>query len=373
MKLKEPNYNNCLTNLSNSILKYYNIPTYHNSLKKLDKILAKAKKTKNIILIVYGGLGTNILKMNSDPKSFLNKHLKFTIDAVLPPTATASLTSILSGLNPNEHGYLGWTQYVKPIDKTITMFTNTSIDTNEYVGDINHKYFAYTDILSLINERVDVTRLEPFGDNAYSSLEDMQNKIISLTGSKNQKFIYAYYNEPDNTIHQNGTYTEPTKKTIEKINDLTKVLCENLDNSLVIVTSDHGLIDADAYTLSSYPDLYNMLINNISIEGRCCTFFVKPGMEKEFKKLFNANFGKDFKLYSKEEVLKKELFGMGFNHEQLSSSLGDFLAVAQTDKYFRYNDQSESFAAMHGGITEEEVSLPVIIYKTKKSFWHKSR
>lgn len=33
------NYKNCLTNLANSILKHFDIETYHDSLEVLDKVL----------------------------------------------------------------------------------------------------------------------------------------------------------------------------------------------------------------------------------------------------------------------------------------------------------------------------------------------
>ena len=38
------------------------------------------------------------------------------ITSVFPPTTTAATTSMLSGLNPNEHGWLGWDLYFKKED-----------------------------------------------------------------------------------------------------------------------------------------------------------------------------------------------------------------------------------------------------------------
>ena len=46
------------------------------------------------------------------------------ITTVFPATTTAATTSIATGLNPVEHGWLGWNMYIEPIDETITLFRN---------------------------------------------------------------------------------------------------------------------------------------------------------------------------------------------------------------------------------------------------------
>ena len=76
MKIIYPDYENCLTNLTNSILKYFDITPYHTTLKKLDKILEE-DNYDNVVLLIYDGMGSNILNRNLDEKSFLrtNKFL----------------------------------------------------------------------------------------------------------------------------------------------------------------------------------------------------------------------------------------------------------------------------------------------------------
>lgn len=61
MNIKFPNYNNCLTNVTSSILKYFDIKPYHNTLSELDNVLKK-KDYKNILLLLYDGIGTRLLE-----------------------------------------------------------------------------------------------------------------------------------------------------------------------------------------------------------------------------------------------------------------------------------------------------------------------
>ena len=48
-------YNNCLTNVSNSILNYYNVKKFHNSNKEVDNKLLKSNPD-NVVLILLDGL-----------------------------------------------------------------------------------------------------------------------------------------------------------------------------------------------------------------------------------------------------------------------------------------------------------------------------
>ena len=364
MKIIYPDYEKCLTNLTNSILKYFDITPYHKTLKELDKVLEESNYD-NIILLIYDGMGSNILSRNLNENSFLRKHKIEDIKAIFPPTTTASTTTLLSGLNPCEHGWLGWDLYFKCLDETVTMFLNTKKDTNILVSEENmaQKYFSYKSIIDLINEKYKAFKLMPFGDNAYNDLADLNNKVINLCKEKGKKFIYAYYDEPDHTTHNEGTDSNITVKLYEEIDKSTKELYEKLKdtNTLVIVTADHGHINSKDITLSDYKDIFNLLKHDISIEGRACAFFIKEGKSQEFEQLFNKYFKDDFILYTKEEVIKNKLFGKGTENKYFKDSLGDYLAVAITNKYFRYNENSVKLTSMHAGLTEDEMLVPLII------------
>ncbi len=366
MQIIYPDYENCLTNLTNSILKYFDITPYHKTLKELDKVLEE-NNYDNVVLLIYDGMGSNILNRNLAGKSFLRKNKLTDIKAVFPPTTTASTTTLLSGLNPIEHGWLGWDLYFKWLDETVTMFLNTIKDTDILVSEENiaHKYFPYKSIIDLINEKYKAYKIVPFDENPYSDLEDLNNRIINLCKEKGKKFIYAYCDEPDHTTHSEGTDSNITIKLYEELDRSTKELCNNLKNTntLVIVTADHGHINSIPITLSDYKDVFNLLKHDISIEGRACAFFIKDGKKHEFEQLFNKYFKKDFLLYSKEEVIKNKLFGIGKENKYFKESIGDYLAVAISNKYFIYNGNSDKLVSMHAGLTIDEMLVPLIINK----------
>lgn len=122
MKVKN-NYNECLTNLACSIRKYFDLDYNHNTLKYIDDILEK-EKPKNVVVILYDGMGSRIIDRQLNKEDFFIKNKYKEITTVFPATTTAATTSIRTGLNPIEHGWLGWNVYIEKIDETVTLFMN---------------------------------------------------------------------------------------------------------------------------------------------------------------------------------------------------------------------------------------------------------
>lgn len=107
------NYKECLTNLACSIRKYFDLDYEHNTLDYIDKLLAE-KQPKNVVVILFDGMGSRILERTLDKNAFLIKNKVKDITTVFPATTTAATTSIRTGLNPVEHGWLGWNTYIAP-------------------------------------------------------------------------------------------------------------------------------------------------------------------------------------------------------------------------------------------------------------------
>ena len=118
-----PDYNNCLVNLSNSILKKFGARTTAGTLPIADKYLEG--EYQNVVLLILDALGTSIVEKHLEENGFFRSHMAGALDSVYPPTTVAATTSILSGLYPNEHGWLGWDVYYPQINKNVTVFTNT--------------------------------------------------------------------------------------------------------------------------------------------------------------------------------------------------------------------------------------------------------
>lgn len=364
----KPDYNNCVTNLANSILKEFGLKTFHNSLSDVDKLLEK--DYENIIVLLLDGMGSKILDKTLDKTDFLQANKLKDITSVLPSTTTASTISIMSGLNPVEHGWLGWDLYFEDLNETITLFRNTIKDSNKKTSvnyNVANEKLGYTSIVERINNETDFKAygLFPFGNGKYETRKQLYTQLVNITKIEGKKYIYAYIEEPDHSMHELGTSDIKIKELIKTINEEIIELSDKLKNTLLIITADHGHLDSTPIILKEYKDIYNTLERTTGIEPRCTSFKVKTGKQQEFEKLFNQYFKDDFILYTKEEVIKQELFGQGDFNKYFKSAIGDYLAIATKDKYINYDEKGDVLKSMHAGITEDEMLIPLICISKK--------
>ena len=371
MKVKN-NYNECITNLACSIRKYFDLDYQHNTLKEIDELLEK-KQPKNVVLILCDGMGSRILDKVLDKDAFLIKNRIKEITTVFPATTVAATTSITTGLNPVETGMLGWDMYYKDIDKVITTFksceksdpnhtvleeainyNNCHMKTKTITKEIkeNGKYLAYG--------------LYPFGKDPYNDVNEMDDKIINLCKEPGKKYIYAYQEDPDASMHRLGTYHDKVISIIKDINKRIERISNEVEDTLIIVVADHGHIPVENIHLEDYPDIVDCLLRNTSIEPRAVNFFIKEEKKEEFVNLFNKYFSNDFDLYPIKEVIESKLFGDGTENEVFKDILGDYLAIGKTNKTILYQGNSE-LLSQHAGYTDDEIYIPLIVINKEKS------
>ena len=366
MKVKN-NYQNCITNVACSIRKYFNLDYTHNTIPEIDKLLEQ-EKPESIVVILLDGMGSKIIKRNLPNNSFFLKNMKKEITTVFPATTTAATTSIRTGLNPCEHGWLGWNTYIKPINKVITLFKNSEKGQNEISQEflsVKEKLVTKT-IVDEINEKGNFTAEElfPFGENAYRDLDDMLKRIEKKVREPGKKYIYAYDEEPDATMHDYGPDSKEAIGKIKERNKKIEKLCKKLKNTVVIIIADHGHLKVEHLYLKNYPKLKDMLERTISLEQRAISFKIKENKQKEFEKEFNKSLGEYFKLYSKEEVLKNSLFGTGSKNELFEDALGDYIAIANDENNSNkclIDEGDDVLVSQHAGYSDDEIFIPLII------------
>lgn len=362
--LVKNNYQECLTNLACSIQRYFGIQPKHNSIKEIDELL-NSKKPENVVIILFDGMGSRILDRSLNQNDFFIKNKRKEITTVFPATTTAATNSIRTGLNPIEHGWLGWNMYIAPIDETITLFLNLEKGKNEPSAQflkVKNKLTQRT-IVNEINENSEYSAIEisPFSENKYNDLDEMLNMIKQQCALKGKKYIYAYDVEPDHTMHDLGPDDDKIKELIKIRSDKVEKMCEELKDTIVFVIADHGHKAVEPVHLEDYPQLMNMLARTTSLEQRAVSFKIKEGYKEQFIKEFNQIFGKDFKLYEREDVIKSQLFGDGEENELFFEAIGDFIAIADETNKCIVTKGDMVLKSQHAGYSDDEVYVPLII------------
>ena len=369
-KIVLPDYKNCIANLPNSILKKLGLPTNGDTLPLLDKYLQK--DYKNIVVILLDGMGKVILERHLKEAGSFRSHLAGIYSSTFCSTTVAATTSVMSGLQPCEHAWLGWDCYYPQIDENVTVFLNKIQGTEKPAADYNvaWTFTPYENVVNKIKKSGKEAHLiAPFLDKEIDSFEKICKHIKNICKSKAKpsgapecpRYIYAYWNQPDGLLHKHGCGSSEVHECVVDLEKQVAGLAAELEDTLIVVTADHGHIDINNVRIEDYLELYDCLIRHPSLEPRVLNLFIKDGKKDFFEKEFNRLFGDKFLLMSVEEVIAKNLMGTGMHHKMFRSMLGDYIAIATSDLSFDL--VGSNLKSMHGSLTPDEMEIPLIVFE----------
>ncbi len=368
-RLKYPNYDRSIVSVASSVLNHFGVKDCeHKTLPEFDMLLKK--DYKNIIVMLFDGLGTSVLKAHLNENDFLRQHYVTDISSVFPSTTVAATTAIQSGYSPLETGWIGWDMHFKEIGENVTVFRNTLQGTDDPAADYNiaNKYIPYKNIFERIEEingKNSAYCVAFYSKYHIKSVEEIRKTVYRISKKRRKKYIYTYWNEPDHTMHGYGVNSKQAHEQIALINKEAEKLCKKLRNSLVIITADHGQCDGKTVYLEDYPQLTELLKMPPSIETRAISFFIKDGKEEQFKTEFNKIFGNSFRLMTKEEVFSENILGFGTPHPKTADFIGDLFALSYSDMCIDFKRVDFEPIGVHAGMTDEEMNVPFIVFETK--------
>lgn len=361
----KPDWTNSNLNVSATLAEFLGAPNRNATLPVLQSELAKGYK--NVVFICFDGMGIYPLQRNLPPSDFLRQNIKQTLVSTFPSTTTNATTSLLQNKLPLEHGWFGWSMYFAQMGRNIDIFLNTDSFSGENVEIADSPlcapdyYFDHAksdyQISTVFPAYVKAVHAER--NHVFSGMREFFDIIKSICGRFGKQFVYAYCPEPDSTMHEFGVSSAQARQVIESISANMRRLAESFDDTLFVVTADHGQIDIEGYVdLYSDETLNDMLEIYPYLEGRAVAFKVKKGRKKQFAVYFTAHYGDDFRLYKTSELLKRNFFG---DVGDKGALLGDFIAAGTyTHKQALTTPRTPKLKGHHTGLTEE-MEVPLIL------------
>ena len=362
-KMVLPDYKNCIANLPNSILKKFGAEPPGDTLPLIDPYLEK--EYENIVVILLDGMGKVIVERHLAEDGAFRSHLAGIYKSTFLSTTVAATTSMMSGLQPCEHSWLGWDCYYPQVDKNVTVFMNVEQGTKTPAADYNLAWTLtpYENVIDRIKRYGGQAYISaPFLDPGLDSFGKLCDSVRGYCKNPGQKYVYLYWNQPDGLLHRRGCGSEEVHESMIELESEVAKLAADIPNSLIIVTADHGHIDNEQVQIQDFPQLTECLTHLPSLEPRVLNLFVKPEKEAFFVEEFNRLFGDRFDLMPMDEAIDRELFGTGKHHVQFRSMLGNYIAIATGD--LSIMTVEEEFVSMHGSLTEDEMLIPLIVFET---------
>ena len=380
-----PNYDNgSIVNLMSSISQGLGAESLYQPLPALSP--AELSASRNIVLIVIDGLGYEYLMKNGRATVFY-EHLQGKITSVFPSTTAAGVTTFVTGVAPQQHALTGWFVYLKELGVVSAVlpfkprhggppFSKAEVKPEEIftqaplAARIKAKSYA---IMPRQLVKSDYNRAMAGGAKlvGYRNLSGFFKTIkrVIRSNKKQQKYIYAYWPKFDTLSHEYGNGSRKAAAHFEKLNKKLSSFLKSLNSmdTTIIITADHGFIDADEskrIELKDHPRLMETLTLPLCGEGRAAYCYVRPARTAQFEAYVAEYFGDKCELFRSEDLIAGNYFGLFEPNPRLFERVGDYVLIMKENYVLRDSLLGESRAVhigYHGGVSREEMFVPLVV------------
>jgi len=399
----KPDYSGyCLSNIPSTIMSILGVDPKRPSLPKDALGDVETSGVENVILLLCDGLGYREWKRQGG-KGFFGAISKEgsvrPITTVFPSTTAAALTTVSTGLTPQEHGLPEWYVYMKELGDVIVTLPFSRVgdrgrDTLEGVLDPRDLFDGRTIFRKLKAAGVACTSLTGRGlaYTAYSTVSRTGSDVLpystasDLTVSlrkriekaKGPNLFYAYWSFVDTIEHTYGPNTDESEVEASLISHafkegfLSKLDREAAKRTLFLVTADHGQIQVDP-SQTLYMNRFTKLLKDL---GHKPTGEVIPPwgsardtyLQVEDGHLDGAERYLEKKLKGIASVLRVEdaigqgIFGINRPSRKFRRRVGNLMILPHGNRtvWYRYRKgDSLELRGHHGGLSEDEMTIPL--------------
>ena len=338
---------------------------------------------RNVVMLVIDGLGYEYLSQY--PDSHLYEHLHSKIMAVAPPTTTASVSTYLTGLAPQQHGLTGWFTYLRELGSVVTIWPWVLRAGGPQLGESGRVAMELLNLPSFFDRlAVDTYSVMPdflqgsefnlmvSGQASlvpYGTYQQCFDEVARLCRNTRKKYVYAYWAGFDMLAHGFGVGSEQVASHFLELDQAFDKLVDQLAGSdtALLVSADHGFVDAPPekrIDLSDHPELKACLQVPLCGEPRLAYCYVRHDRRPQFEDYVEQNFSGIAQLYVSQDLVDENLYGLGRAHPELANRTGDYTLVME-DSYVMIDslpgDTTPQLVGYHGGLSSQEIYVPLIL------------
>lgn len=343
---------------------------------------------RNLILLIIDGLGHERL-ISGCAGGALHRHLRAKITSVFPSTTATAITTFLTGLAPQQHGLTGWFTYFREIGSVAAVlpfrprhggrsYRDAGIEVNALMGHtpffdkiavpsyvVSPEWIVHSDFNAAHSGRAQ--------RRGYDSLDAMFQSIAGIAReSPERKYVYAYYPGLDTLAHEYGIGSPRATTLLSRLDEAFERFLVEIggSDSTVIVSADHGFIDASPGSqieLDDHPSLAETLLLPLCGESRAAYCYVHPDKTEQFETYVRNELSAQIGLFKSRQLVEEGWFGPGDPHPRLLDRVGHYTLVMRENyaiKDWLTGERRYTHIGLHGGVSEAEMYVPLIIAQT---------
>lgn len=378
-----PDYQNSIVNLMASVAMGCGAgDTGHRPLPQLPP---ERFADRPMILLLVDGLGTELIEAH--PESHLHRHLKGHLSSVFPSTTATAITTFATAAAPQQHAITGWFTWLQELGSVAailpflprgggTLFSDLGVTPEQLVGAApladriggNRHWLSPSHIVDSPYSRFTAAGSQRHG---HRGLEDFFARLTVLAHS-GPGYTFAYWTEVDAIAHRHGFHSPELRAHFARFDAAFGAFLEAAAGSgaLVLVTADHGLVDTSperVIRIEAHPQLAATLALPLCGEPRAAFCYVRAGRDKAFEHYVRGELGHALEVFRSGDLIEAGWFGHGPADPRLCRRVGDYTLLMRDNWVIRdrlLTEKPFSQIGVHGGISEAEMRVPLIITET---------
>jgi Type I phosphodiesterase / nucleotide pyrophosphatase len=350
---------------------------------------------EKVLLVILDGFGytrllSHIQRFSGLFSSFIEKGVSRFVTSPFPATTSTSLTSIFTGLPPSKHGVIGYAMFLKEYGLIFNTLNMKPIYGSNPYPEVAEEFASrLTPWTNILREHgiaaISLTRGSIIGSGLskivhqgqqtipYILQSDMLVQCRRILQRQGLLFLAMYYGGIDSVEHMYGPDSEETTREIQLLeSQLKSQLLERLSEedkkkTLIIITADHGVIEATrTYYIKDIPDVNDKLLLPPTGDSRATFLFPKYSIREELQNALEKNID-GFTVIPTETLIEKGAFGPAQTHGVLRTAVGELAALSRSRNIVAYpyysDDRRSPMLGAHGGMTPDEIIVPLLTAK----------
>jgi hypothetical protein len=387
-----------------SILRWLGVPTERSALPRA--IMERFESPRRILFLLVDGFAFEHFVRYAPSSAILRRMAEhadvYPLTSVFPSTTPAALTTLHTGLTPQEHGLPEWTVFFDEIDEIIETLPfrvllkggrDTVLDLAQASEMLYHGPTAY-ELLGAASIPSWVFVHASYAFSAYSratqkgatvvpymnGLELMRSLVDQLESHDGPGYFFVYWGDIDAAMHRFGPHSSEHLTELAFLSEalehelFAKLSKKTATDTLFMMSADHGhttvRTDRIIY-LNAFEDLeacYRKTKGGKTIAptgGPHDVFlFLEPEKKKQAIEIASRALGDRARILDTEEAIQRGLFGVGAPIKKFLRRVGDVLILPRNDHVVWYqHSPNKPFTQLgcHGGLWAEEMIVPLVL------------
>jgi len=333
------------------------------------------------VVVLADGLGVSALRARAGHARFLAGRLTKAdvIDGVFPATTAAGIATLTTGVEPGEHGLVGYqvldadrgriinqlTGWDEGMDPATWQRARTVFDQAADAGvpsfAIGPKRFVDSGFTRAVLRGARYVPAESIADRFEAARDILASEPTAL--------VYLYVAELDVAAHAHGWESGRWLAQLETLDaEMARFAGGLAADEGLLLTADHGVIDVPQtkhVLFDTAPALVDG-VRHIGGDPRCLQLYIDPARPDVTSASLAAAWqeveGQRAWVYTRAQAVAARLFGD--IAEEVLPRIGDVIVAAR--KGIAYydsrpaNQNARSMIGQHGSLTDEEVRVPLI-------------